>query len=919
MKRIACAVVLVVGVLGCRQEQDLAYLARGERLLTAIRAGDLAAVDSLLALGAELYLSPDDRALNAAAAQDNLEIFRKVFAADSLVDGYWDHDSPLIAAARHNRTAIARFLVENGADVNYTNRKGESALLHAAFHRDGELARYLLARGADPTVQAADGLTALVGAVEADNEALVETLLEHDVPTETAFSLTSIVPRPPLITAADNGNIGIVRMLLEHAANVKAVTGMGTTALSAAVHNADTAMINLLLAYGAENDVAGFRGPVALDHAINSGQVEIARMLITNGADIDREQLFSDNRMEWAVERNDTAMIALLLELGMDPDGDGGTTPLVKAAMDGSVEAATLLIAHGANIHHRTPWFGAEMSALDFALSNGHFDIADMLLDKGATFGSDSVASVSMLRVLARGNWTMYQRLRGKGVKLPSAPTPDDLRHAFSSCLAENCLECLKVLASLGADVNDPGPFGDPPLTRAAQSCSTDVIAWFLDQGVAIDVRDSDDKTPLMHAAAYGNAPVVSLLLERGADAFAVDEDDRTALSLAGWYGSTDALKILIDHYRTRNRELPATQLNDWLARAYRFDDSTVAEHVAYLRSLGAKATKPAHRSPYLEAASYGGHEALDSLLAAGCPLGDSVVERVFALGCDDADSRTVAWAIEQGFVLPDNAKARFAIEAARADAHEFLDYLLGLGPPLPVRLLRTVVDSSLGDDTDIETVDVLCRHGASLTPQQARIAAGKYGHSWYGDHEYRIALLYEIVRAGIDPAQVVASDTSVVTTVAANSSRLVPILLSGGTQQALNDSLRMAFVRKAIRAKRFDALYHLVRHWEGLPAELCDELLGFAACYNHPDLALLSLARGADIEYKDSDGNTALHWAVLNGNRTVVRLLLAHGATHGRRNEDGRSARDIAVKRGDAAMLALLESGQRTDKDGTR
>jgi len=66
---------------------------------------------------------------------------------------------PLGTAAFVRSVALARLLLDAGADVNGREAEGFTALHAAAANGDTELVRELLARGADPTVRTEGGQT----------------------------------------------------------------------------------------------------------------------------------------------------------------------------------------------------------------------------------------------------------------------------------------------------------------------------------------------------------------------------------------------------------------------------------------------------------------------------------------------------------------------------------------------------------------------------------------------------------------------------------------------------------------------------------------------------------------------------------------------------------------------------------------
>lgn len=70
-------------------------------------------------------------------------------------------------------------------------------------------------------------------------------------------------------------------------------------------------------------------------------------------------------------------------------------------------------------------------------------------------------------------------------------------------------------------------------------------------------------------------------------------------------------------------------------------------------------------------------------------------------------------------------------------------------------------------------------------------------------------------------------------------------------------------------------------------------------------------LTGGADVNERQGDGATALHWAAYRGDAGLVRQLLEAGADPGPANHNGATPLWLAAARGDAAVIqALLEGG---------
>lgn len=108
----------------------------------------------------------------------------------------------------------------------------------------------------------------------------------------------------PLILASQNGNTDIVRILLNHNANVNATKKTGTTALMWAAINNHGEVLDLLLDYGAKVDQADIDGNTALIFAAHKGHTEIVKNLLFRGSNPDHKGFKGKTAVQVASDAN---------------------------------------------------------------------------------------------------------------------------------------------------------------------------------------------------------------------------------------------------------------------------------------------------------------------------------------------------------------------------------------------------------------------------------------------------------------------------------------------------------------------------------------------------------------------------------------------------------------------------------------
>lgn len=168
----------------------------------------------------------------------------------------------------------------------------------------------------------------------------------------------------PLLVACEVGKLEIVKLLIDHGANVQFRKPNGTTALhivsdtgrlnvlelllrSATQSNNTFKDISLVFRNGAEVDAVTTGSTTSLFVAATQGHASIVRYLCLNGADVDKQNHRGWTPLHAACQSGNPRSIEALLEHRPNVECiTSGTcsTPLHIAAMNGNLEAAELLI-----------------------------------------------------------------------------------------------------------------------------------------------------------------------------------------------------------------------------------------------------------------------------------------------------------------------------------------------------------------------------------------------------------------------------------------------------------------------------------------------------------------------------------------------------------------------------------------------
>jgi ankyrin repeat protein len=364
----------------------------------------------------------------------------------------------------------------------------------------------------------------LADAAMRGNRAAAQALIER----RADVNATQVDGTTALHWAVRNNDLDLTRQLLKAGASANATNRYGLTPLTLAAETGSAALVDALLASGGMANAASREGETVLMLAARAGNVPAVRSLLAKGADPNAaESWFGQTALMWAAGENHAGVVTALIEAGASidarsragegqpkrstPDGvafqtphtnfpRGSFTPLMFAARDGALDGARALLDAGAAINLTQP---DGMAALHLAIINAHYDVAALLVERGADVNLQDTSGRSPLFLtadLSRLEW------------LFSRPAP-------KASGRMEAIDLARLLLDKGADPN-------ARITRKPA---------LLHHEATGNASIATGATALFKAATTSDVPLFMLLLERGADPFLATQNKTTPfLAVAG-------------------------------------------------------------------------------------------------------------------------------------------------------------------------------------------------------------------------------------------------------------------------------------------------------------------------------------------------------------------------------------------------
>ena len=363
------------------QEKAYGMETISEALISAVEGGHILVAKLLLDHGAdiEVYDRWHVRPLHTAAHDGNLEMLKLLLDGGADINsaggdrGSGIKGSAIQDAAYRGDMRMVQYLIERGAEIDMYRLGLPNALQNAASKGHTALIKVLLSAGAELESDGGHG-TALQSAIAGDQPDIVLLLLEHGANLDLFGEVRDWKNKPlpsPLLHATMEGHVGIVKLLLEHGADVNAPSwywGSSNLPLHTAAGKGDIETLQMLLKHGANVDAQTEDGASATHSAARMGQHEALSLLFFEyHANPSLSLVNGSLALHSAASSGYPKCIELCLKAGIDVNArnNSGRTALHWAAEKGYHSAVQLLLDRG--VDSGVKEIGTNMTALDIA------------------------------------------------------------------------------------------------------------------------------------------------------------------------------------------------------------------------------------------------------------------------------------------------------------------------------------------------------------------------------------------------------------------------------------------------------------------------------------------------------------------------------------------------------------------------
>jgi len=469
-----------------------------------------------------------------AIERNDLDLVKALIEARANLEEYNDEGLlPIHLAAINNNFDIARFLIENGVNINAELSFGGSLIHIAAGQFTPDQLDWLLAQGMDINVEGSRhpspiSIAAMAGSLEnvqwffdkgiKDKAAKGYSLLHMAVAGNFDSFLQSIKNgefhvkgSTPISDELLPKYLRLLEYLLkERGYDINALNNEGEKPLFIAATSGNVKIMDFLKVYGAyvNKNVSKIICEVA-----EKGYVEVIRWLAVEGIDVNEPY------------NCDVPYVSPLF-------------PFCAAARSGKVEMMECLLELGFDRS-----LVDEISIATNVILSGNPSAIQWALDRGFVSGIDhiggSLAPVAPTVELVR-------RLAERGMDIDLS----DIR--LDEFRGKLTIEIIELAKSRGCNIKEE-QVGTGLMHYAAYYGQISIMEYLLSQGLDINLRNREGKTPIYYATQNNRFQAIKYLHEHGADLNMLDNGGNSLMHIAAQEGGVHIIQWLLDQGASTN------------------------------------------------------------------------------------------------------------------------------------------------------------------------------------------------------------------------------------------------------------------------------------------------------------------------------------------------------------------------------
>ena len=895
-------------------------------LLNAVRENcDKETLQAIIDHGADLNVSNicNQTALLLACKLQNTESMNVLLNAGANSNSIdISGDTCLLNAVieRWNKETV-QAIINNGADVNATNRNNQTALSLACKMKNNVAIDVLLDADANPNSADTDGDTCLHNAVSVHcNTDTLQAIIDH----EADVNATNKHNWTALMMACVSGNVGAMNVLLNAGAKPNMIDGDGDTCLHNAIRKGCSKdVLQTLIDHDVDVNVTNKYGQTALFPACQKGNVDVINFLLDAGSKPNITDTYCQTALMVARKNRNADAINVLLNAGAKLNSRYvyGDNDLHKAVKQGcSKEVLQKTIDHGAevnatNIYHETAIMIAcvnrNVGAIHVLLnaganpcmrdSNGdtylHYavvkhcsiDSLQALIDHGADVNATNINSTTALMMACQiGNVNAINELLNAGGKPNIADIHGDT--CLHNAVRKGCRkEVLQAIIDHNADVNATNKNKHTALMIACVQRNVGAINVLLHAGAHPNCADTGLGTCLhitlnkkVSSRNDGTKETIQAIIDHGIDVNATNKDGETALMIACVKGNVDTINVLLN--ANANPDLANTIGNTCLHCAVRALCDCETLQAIINHSADVDATNKDRETALMIACMKGNVNAINVLLNANANPNFADTIGNTCLHCAAKalhNSETLQAIIDHGAdVNSTNKDGETALMIACMKGNVYaINVLLNANanPDLANTIGNTSLHCAVRALRCCETLHAIIKHSADVD------ATNKDGET---------ALMIACLEKNVDA---------------------INVLLDANANPNFADTIGYTCLHCAAKAlHNRETLQAIIDHGADVNATSKNgkTALMIACLKENEDAIDILLNAGANPRSADTTGYTCLHYAMHVFPKETLKTLIDHGADVNATTKDGKTALLIAcMKRNEHAINVFLNA----------